>query len=124
MYYHFYEYPGWRYVKRHYGLRTDRFKLIRYYHDIEAWEMYDLESDPNEMANLADNPAYAGVRAELEVELARLQAQYGDSLELAQEMVERYSHGSYPEWGRYSDLEPHGDLDGWRAAQGQDGPKE
>ena len=122
MYYHFYEYPGWHYVKRHYGGRTDRYKLIRYYHDIEAWEMYDLETDPNEMANLADEPAYAGVRAELEAELARLQIQYGDSPELAQEMVERYPHGSRPEWGRYSDLEPHGDLDGWRAAQERNAP--
>ncbi len=117
MYYHFYEYPGWHYVKRHYGVRTDRFKLIRYYHDIEAWEMYDLETDPNEVSNLADDPAYADVRAELETELARLQAQYGDSPELAQEMVERYPHGSYPEWERYSDLAPYGDLEGWRAAQ-------
>ena len=73
---------------------------------------------------VADDAAYAGVRAELEAELARLQTQYGDSPELAQEMVERYPHGSRPEWGRYSVLEPHGDLDGWRAAQERNAPVE
>jgi len=42
MYHHYYEYPGWHIVKRHYGVRTERYKLIHFYHDIDAWEMYDL----------------------------------------------------------------------------------
>jgi len=99
-YYHFYEYPGWHFAKRHYGVRTERFKLIHFYHDIDAWELYDLQEDPLEINNLYDDPRYAPVREELKAELARLQAQYGDSPELAREMIERYPHGSMPPWGR------------------------
>ena len=47
IYYHYYEYPhGWHSVKRHYGIRTDRYKLIHFYNDIDKWELYDLENDP------------------------------------------------------------------------------
>ncbi|MCP3695717.1 MAG: sulfatase-like hydrolase/transferase, partial [Planctomycetaceae bacterium] len=30
-YYHYYEYPGWHYVRRHYGVTDSRFKLIHFY---------------------------------------------------------------------------------------------
>ena len=40
--------------------------------------LYDLVVDPAELVNLADEPAYASVRAELELELGRLQALYAD----------------------------------------------
>ncbi|MEN8007433.1 MAG: sulfatase/phosphatase domain-containing protein [Candidatus Krumholzibacteriota bacterium] len=79
VYYHYYEYPANHGVKRHYGVRTDRHLLIHFYHDIDAWELYDLVRDPQEMNNVYDDPAYAGVVAELGAELARLRAQYGDS---------------------------------------------
>ena len=79
MYYHYYEYPhGWHFVKRHYGVRTDRYKLIHFYHDIDTWELYDLAKDPAEMNNLIDNPEYENVVAELKTELLRLQQQYND----------------------------------------------
>ncbi len=100
MYYHFYEYPGWHYAKRHYGVRTERFKLIHFYHDIDSWELYDLQEDPDEIQNLADVPEYQAIRRQLETELARLQHMYGDSPELAQEILEKHPHGSTPSWGR------------------------
>jgi arylsulfatase A-like enzyme len=79
IYYHYYEYPGVHAVRRHYGVRTERYKLIRFYgHDVEAWELFDLERDPHELASVYDDPRYAGVRRELEGELARLQRLYGD----------------------------------------------
>ena len=56
IYFHFYEYPSIGMVKRHYGIRTDRYKLIHFYHDIDAWELYDLEKDPNELRNVFDDP--------------------------------------------------------------------
>ena len=37
LYYHYYEYPGAHSVKRHYGVRTDRYKLIHFYNDIDEW---------------------------------------------------------------------------------------
>ena len=77
VYYHYYEYPhGWHNVKRHYGVRTDRYKLIHFYNDIDAWELYDLMLDPNELNNLYDNPDYSKIVDELKVELARLREQF------------------------------------------------
>ncbi len=77
-YYQYYEYPhGWHFVKRHYGVRTDRYKLIHYYHDIDAWELYDLQEDPNELNNVFGQTAYSDVQADLELELNRLQTELG-----------------------------------------------
>ena len=87
MYYHYYEYPGWHAVKRHYGIRTERYKLIHFYYDIDAWELYDLKEDPNELNNIYENPAYAKVVKQLKAELRKLQKQYGDSDELAKSFL-------------------------------------
>jgi arylsulfatase A-like enzyme len=87
MYYHYYEYPGWHAVKRHYGLRTKRYKLIHFYYDIDAWELYDLQKDPNELNNLYDVPAYADTVKKLKAELKRLRNKFGDSDELTQNFL-------------------------------------
>ncbi len=72
-YYHYYEYPGWHYVRRHYGVTDGRFKLIHFYEeDVDDWELYDLMLDRNETHNVFENPTYAGTRRRLEGELARL----------------------------------------------------
>jgi arylsulfatase A-like enzyme len=86
-YYHYYEFPAVHMAKRHYGVRTRRYKLIHFYYDIDAWELYDLEKDPLELHNVCGDPAFAGVRRELEAELRRLQAFYRDSDELALRLV-------------------------------------
>lgn len=88
MYYHYYEYPGSHSVKRHYGVRTERYKLMHFYYDIDAWELFDLQEDPHELNNVYDNPAYAGIVADLKIELERLMEKYGDSDELALAQVE------------------------------------
>jgi arylsulfatase A-like enzyme len=77
-YYHYHEFPAVHMAKRHYGVRTKRYKLIHFYNDIDAWELYDLEKDPRELRNVIDDPAYAEVRRGLESELARLRAFYRD----------------------------------------------
>lgn len=88
-YYHYYEYPGIHAVKRHYGVRTQRYKLIHFYYDIDEWELYDLQSDPSEMTNVYSDPSYAEVREQMTALLAEVQARYGDSPELAHEFLER-----------------------------------
>ncbi|MHC4896314.1 MAG: sulfatase family protein [Planctomycetota bacterium] len=75
VYYHYYEYPGWHAVPRHYGVRTHRYKLIHYY-TLKEWELFDLQEDPREMHNRYGDPAHAGVVAELKTELKRLREQY------------------------------------------------
>ena len=80
LYYHFYEYPAEHSVKRHYGVRTDRYKLIHFYNDIDAWELYDLQADPHEMNNIYGQPGTEEVTKEMMKELKRLQVQYADPI--------------------------------------------
>ncbi len=87
IYYHYYEYPGAHAVKRHYGVRTERYKLMHFYYNIDEWEMYDLEKDPKEMNNVFNDPAYSDILIEMKAELARLQKQYGDSEEAARALI-------------------------------------
>lgn len=80
MYYHYYEYPGPHSVRRHYGVRTERYKLIYFYEpDVKEWELYDLARDPQEMHSVYAEPEYADVVAELKRELKRLRKKYDDS---------------------------------------------
>ncbi|MEM9352669.1 MAG: sulfatase [Planctomycetota bacterium] len=77
-YYHYYEYPGWHSVRRHYGVTDGRFKLIHFYEpDLDYWELYDLHNDRDEVQNVADNPAYVEVRRRLEQELKRQREELG-----------------------------------------------
>ena len=87
-YYHYSEYPGIHAVKRHYGVRTQRYKLIHFYYDVDEWELYDLHTDPSEMTNVYDDPSYADVREQMTALLADVQARYGDSPELADDFLE------------------------------------
>ncbi|MCP9221155.1 sulfatase [Erythrobacter sp. LQ02-29] len=79
IYYHYYEYPGFHSVRAHYGVKSKRYKLIRFYGDIDEWEFYDLATDPDEMHNRIDDPAYRAKIAELKDTLVALRAQYHDS---------------------------------------------
>jgi len=79
IYYHYYEYPAWHMVKRHYGIRTKRYKLAHFYYDIDEWELFDLQKDPDELHNVYNDPAYAEVVKQLKAELEKLRAQYGDT---------------------------------------------
>ena len=81
LYYHFYEYPAEHAVKRHYGVRTDRYKLIHFYNDIDVWELYDLQNDPMEMHNIYNEPGNEALIDSLKTELNKLQEQYDDPIE-------------------------------------------
>jgi arylsulfatase A-like enzyme len=88
IYYHYYEYPGIHAVKRHYGISTDRYKLIHFYYDVDEWELYDLETDPNEMTNIIDKPEFAEVKDKMIFRLKELRKKYGDSDSLTKQTLE------------------------------------
>ena len=90
IYYTYYEYPSVHMVKRHYGVRTDRYKLMHFYYDIDEWEMYDLEEDPSEMNNVYNNPNYDDIKAMMHKRLVEMRIKYGDSDELNNMHLERY----------------------------------
>ncbi|WP_420601053.1 sulfatase [Flagellimonas sp.] len=91
VYYHYYEYPAEHAVKRHYGIATKTHKLIHFYHDVDEWELYDLEKDPNEMNNVYADPTYSSVVDQLKKELDELRKKYKDSPELDQKFIDSYN---------------------------------
>lgn len=81
LYYHFYEYPAEHMVKRHYGVKTDDgWKLIHFYNDIDEWELYNLNEDPDELNNLYGKPGTEKITKKLRKELKKLQEQYEDPI--------------------------------------------
>ena len=72
-YYNYYEYPQPHHVRPHYGVITDRYKLVQFYGTGEDYtELFDLKEDPSEMKSVSGQPAYAATEKELQSELARL----------------------------------------------------
>jgi arylsulfatase A-like enzyme len=82
IYYHYQEYNEGRIshrVAEHDGVRTDYDKLIRVYrHD--AWEYYDLRSDPHELNNRIDDPLVAGRIVQLKQRLREFKQELGDDM--------------------------------------------
>jgi arylsulfatase A-like enzyme len=81
VYYHYYEYPhGWHSVRPHYGVRTDRYKLIHFYGELNVWELYDLEKDPFELKNVYGKAEYSDITQTLLEQLRALQLEFGDEV--------------------------------------------
>lgn len=80
LYYHYYEYPGTHSVRRHEGVFTGRYKLIRFYGvgvpEGEEWELFDLEKDPKELKSEYNNPEYASIVTKLKKGLQELRVHY------------------------------------------------
>lgn len=76
LYYHYYEYPAEHGVKRHYGIRTDQYKLIHFYFDVDEWELYDTDRDPQELNNLYGKPGYDSITEVLKNRLQELKREY------------------------------------------------
>jgi arylsulfatase A-like enzyme len=75
-YYQYFEYPQPHHVRPHYGVVTDRYKLVRFDKpDLDDWELFDLEKDPRELHSMYGDPGYATVVADLKRELDRLRAE-------------------------------------------------
>ena len=75
IYYEYFE-QGIHNVQPHYGVRTDRWKLI-HFPSGDEWELYDLQQDPDEISNLASDPSQEKRIASLRTELERLRSYYG-----------------------------------------------
>ena len=75
-YYHYYESQLAHGVPAHEGVRTGRYKLIRFYESGE-WELFDLERDPQELRSLYGRKGTERITAELKAELKRLRHVYG-----------------------------------------------
>lgn len=93
VYYQYFEYPKWHSVLPHYGLRTDRYKLMHFYYSEDMWEFYDLQTDPNELTNKYNNPTYKKIIAKLKKELYKQQKAVGDNLPLDErnKMTDKFS---------------------------------
>ena len=76
IYYHYYDFPAFHMVKKQYGVRTDRYKLIHFYDDIDQWEFYDLEKDPQELHNAINDTEYEDEVSLMHQKLDSLQALY------------------------------------------------
>lgn len=68
LYYHYYE-NGEHAVSPHFGIKTKRYKLIRFYKRVNNWELYDLQKDPHEMHNLYGKKGYEKLTADLKKQL-------------------------------------------------------
>lgn len=76
IYYHYYEQSFG--LTPHYGVKTDRYKLIHFYGAINSWELYDLKNDKSEMHNLVNDPKYAAIINELKEKIKYWQQFYKD----------------------------------------------
>ena len=89
-------------VPAHFGIRSDRYKLIFFYganangrgrRTPAAWEFYDLQVDPQEMQNEYGNPKYGQTIAEMKVQLKETREELGETDEKypeIQKIVDEY----------------------------------
>ena len=98
VYYHYYEWPIWHKVQPHYGVRTDRYKLMHFYYSMDEWELYDLENDPNEMDNISAAASPELIES-LKKELEAVRKEYKDdgSIEQMRKMTDTVIRRVYNE---------------------------
>ena len=88
IYYHYYEYPSVHMIPRHYGIRTERYKLMHFYQFGNEWELYDLKSDPDELQNLYGKKGTGKLAADLKKQLRGLQTNYEDDSDISEKTKE------------------------------------
>lgn len=93
IYYHYYDYPAWHMVRRHDGVRTDRYKLIHFYRSeeeaaivgsygiadtpVDYYELFDLQEDPYELHSIYGESG----TEEITIQLMKLLEEYRRNLE-------------------------------------------
>ena len=97
----FYEY----YWEHHYpqtptvhGVRTDKYKLMRYFGVWDRNELYDMENDPEEMNNLIDSPEHKQVVSELSSEIYDW-LENTDGMQIPLKRITRGRYGDYRNTG-------------------------
>jgi choline-sulfatase len=81
MFYHYTEYPDAHRVMPHFGIRTERYKLIHFYNEKDSfWELFDLKTDPDELTNIYDQAKNKALIVGLKKELRALAVQYKDEI--------------------------------------------
>ena len=88
IYYHYYEYPSVHMVPRHYGIRTERYKLFNFYQFGDEWEFYDLKEDPEELHNRYQDPAEQELISQLKQKLTGLRDYYEDDSDISEKSKE------------------------------------
>ena len=88
IYYHYYEYPSVHMIPRHYGIRTERYKLMHFYQFGNEWELYDLKSDPDELQNLYAKKGTGKLADDLKKQLRGLQTNYEDDSDISEKPKE------------------------------------
>jgi len=76
--YEYYEYPGFENVRPHRGVRTERYKYIHFFTEPQEYELYDLQTDPNEDNNLYGKADYEELTVHLRKRLEELRRETGD----------------------------------------------
>lgn len=76
-YYRYYD-PNEHRVEPHYGCRTDSYKILRFPRKMDYIELFDLTKDPQELKNIANDPAYADIKTDMLTQLEQLRKQYKD----------------------------------------------
>ena len=84
IYYHYYEYPSVHMIPRHYGIRTERYKLIHFYQFGNEWEMYDLKEDPDELTNIYGKADKKSLQKDLKEQLVAIRKFYDDNTDVSE----------------------------------------
>ena len=88
IYYHYYEYPSVHMIPRHYGIRTERYKLIHFYQFGNEWEMYDLKEDPDELTNIYGKADKKSLQKDLKEQLVAIRKFYDDNTDVSEKSDE------------------------------------
>jgi len=114
MYYRYWMHMAHHNVPAHYGIRTERYKLIFFYGlglgmvgqttsktldnegpDLDlfkptepGWELYDLKNDPQELRNLYDDPDYKVIIKKLKAQLLHAKKELDDTDEKYPELMQ------------------------------------
>ena len=84
IYYHYYEFPSVHMIPRHYGIRTERYKLMHFYQFGNEWEMYDLQEDPDELQNIYGKTGKEKLQEDMKKQLVAIRKYYDDNTDVAE----------------------------------------